>query len=177
MEANLVDWPGRYICNRRTDPGSQATAGGAPSNHRDHPVEAILLDRPCSNYEGHSDLCSRESANRWIHRLKHDQAELMHAGRLAVKSGALKRNKLRSTFRANRLSLCETQDGARGMFLSAGTIQRYTRLKHDGRYIRRPPIAQHRLGRIGRDQVEYLAKDTRNKQFVLKRYPNTEFII
>ena len=66
--------------------------------------------------------------------------------------------------------------GARGIFLSAGTIQRYTRLKHDERYIRRPPIAQHRLGKIGRDQVEYLAKDTRNKQFVLRRYPKAEFI-
>jgi hypothetical protein len=49
------------------------------------------------------------------------------------------------------------------------------RLKHDGRYIRRPPIAQHRLTRVGNAQVEYLAKDTKNKQFIPKRYSNEEF--
>ncbi len=49
------------------------------------------------------------------------------------------------------------------------------RLKHHGRYIRRPPIAQHRLTRVGNDQVEYLAKDTKNKQFIPKRYSNEEF--
>ena len=50
------------------------------------------------------------------------------------------------------------------------------RLKHDGRYIRRPPIAQHRLTRVRNAQVEYLAKDTKNKQFVPKRYANGEFV-
>jgi Putative transposase len=50
------------------------------------------------------------------------------------------------------------------------------RLKHDGWYIRRPPIAQHRLTRVGNHQVEYLAKDTKNKQFVPKRYANEEFV-
>lgn len=50
------------------------------------------------------------------------------------------------------------------------------RLKHDGRYIRQPPIAQHRLTRVGNAQVKYLAKDTKNKQFVPKRYANEEFV-
>ncbi len=45
-----------------------------------------------------------------------------------------------------------------------------------GDYIRRPPIAQHRVTRIGNGQVEYLAKDTKNKQFVAKRYTNEGFV-
>src|SRR6266702_8781100 len=39
-----------------------------------------------------------------------------------------------------------------------------------------PPIAQHRLQRIGSDHVEYLVKDTRKEQFVSKRYTNVEFL-
>jgi hypothetical protein len=35
---------------------------------------------------------------------------------------------------------------------------------------------ERRVTRIGTHQVEYLAKDTRNKQFVSKRYTNEEFV-
>jgi hypothetical protein len=45
----------------------------------------------------------------------------------------------------------------------------------DGRYVLRPPIAQYRLTRVGNHQVEYLAKDTKNKTFVMKSYSNEEF--
>jgi len=48
--------------------------------------------------------------------------------------------------------------------------------KHDGRYIRRPPVAQHRLVIKGVDRVEYLAKDTRNNQRVPMQYKNEEFV-
>jgi hypothetical protein len=49
-------------------------------------------------------------------------------------------------------------------------------VKYVGRYIRRPPIAQHRLTRITDQVVEYLAKDTRNNRFVNVRYSNDEFV-
>lgn len=61
------------------------------------------------------------------------------------------------------------------VFISRRGSKAY-RLKHDGRYIRRPPVAQHRLTRIGTDRVEYLAKDTRTKQFVRMLYTSEEFV-
>jgi hypothetical protein len=49
-------------------------------------------------------------------------------------------------------------------------------LKYVGRYIRRPPVAKHRLTRITDKTVEYLAKDTKNDRFVKVRYSNEEFV-
>jgi hypothetical protein len=72
--------------------------------------------------------------------------------------------------------MLETQHGRDwNVFISRMGSKAY-RLKHDGRYIRRPPVAQHRLVRIGIDRVEYLAKDTRNKRRVPMQYTNEEFV-
>jgi hypothetical protein len=72
--------------------------------------------------------------------------------------------------------MLETQHGRDwNVFISRRGSKAY-RLKHDGRYIRRPPVAQHRLTRIGTDRVEYLAKDTRTKQFVRMQYTSEEFV-
>jgi len=50
-------------------------------------------------------------------------------------------------------------------------------LRYVGRYIRRPPVAQHRMERVTDQEVEYLAKDTRNEnQLVKVRYSNREFV-
>ncbi len=62
------------------------------------------------------------------------------------------------------------------MSSSAEWARRHIVLKHDGRYIRRPPVAQHRLTLIGNEYVEYLARNTREKRWVLVRYTNTEFV-
>jgi len=121
-----------------------------------------------------------ESRNRWIHPLKYDERELMCAWRFAVVtflSEAHKRSVLRSSLsREELLNLFMTQCKRRwSLFISRNRSKAY-RLRHDGRYIRRPPIAQHRLTRMGNQEVQYLAKDTKNKQFVPKRYTNAEFI-
>ena len=121
-----------------------------------------------------------ETKNRWIHRLKYDQRELMCAWRYAVVaflSEALKRKVLCSSLSSEELSTMLVTQYTRpwNVFISRNGSKTY-RLKHDGRYIRRPPIAQHRVTRIGDHEVEYLAKDTRNKQFVSKRYANEEFV-
>ena len=47
---------------------------------------------------------------------------------------------------------------------------------HIGRYIRRAPIAQYRLTRVNDHEVEYQAKDTRNRCLAPVRYTNEEFI-
>ena len=49
-------------------------------------------------------------------------------------------------------------------------------LRHDGRHILRPPVAQHRLKRTGEDEVEYWVKDTRAEKFVRKLYTLNEFV-
>jgi putative transposase/transposase-like zinc-binding protein len=122
----------------------------------------------------------QDSTNRWIHRLKFDEAELMRAWRYAViafLAEASKRNMLRSSLSGEELLTMFATHYKRSwnIFISRRGPKAY-RLKHDGRYIRRPPIAQHRVTRIGNHQVEYLAKDTRNRQFVSKRYTNEEFV-
>jgi len=72
--------------------------------------------------------------------------------------------------------LLETQHGRTWhVFVSRAGLKAY-RLKHDGRYIRRPPVAQHRLVRIGNNRIEYLAKDTRHKRRVPVQYQNEEFV-
>src|SRR5882762_10465405 len=99
-----------------------------------------------------------ESKNRWIHRLNYDQRELMCAWRYAViayLSEARNRSVLRSSFSSEDLLTMFTTQYERSwhVFISRAGSKAY-RLKHDGRYIRRPPIAQHRLTRIGDQEVE-----------------------
>jgi Putative transposase/Transposase zinc-binding domain len=120
------------------------------------------------------------SKSRWIHRLKFDETELMRAWRyalIALLAEANNRNMLRSSLSDEELVDMFTTQYQRSwnVFISRNGSKTY-RLKHDGRYIRRPPIAQHRLKRVGNHEVEYLAKDTKNKLFVLKRYTNEEFV-
>jgi hypothetical protein len=122
----------------------------------------------------------KESSNRWIHRLKFDEAEMMRVWRyslIALLAEGLKRNMLSSSLSAEELmAMLATQYKRSWNIFISRVGSKADRLRHDGRYIRRPPIAQHRVTRISSHQVEYLAKDTKNKQFVSKRYTNEEFV-
>jgi hypothetical protein len=121
-----------------------------------------------------------ESKSRWIHRLKFDEAELMRAWRFALiarLAKARKQNVLKSSLSGEELlNLFATQYQRSWNIFVSRTGSKAYRLKHDGRYIRRPPIAQHRLKRVGNQEVEYMAKDTKTKQFALKKYTNEEFV-
>lgn len=122
----------------------------------------------------------REAQNFWVHRLHFDERELMLAwryGLIFLLSEALKRNALKSSVpREKLISMLATQSKrAWNIYISRYGSKAY-RLKHDGRYIRRPPVAQPRLRRRGEHEVEYLAKDTRTKQFVQQRYAISEFV-
>jgi len=122
----------------------------------------------------------REATGLWIHRLEYDRQELMLAWRYAVgfflaqayRKGALRSSLSRGEFQ----SMLETQHGRDWNVFISRRGSKADRLRHDGRYIRRPPVAQHRLARIGVDHVEYLAKDTRNKKLVVVHHNNEEFI-
>jgi len=49
-------------------------------------------------------------------------------------------------------------------------------VEYVGRYIRRPPVAEHRLKRETEESVQYIAKDTRNNRFVPMRLSNEKLI-
>ena len=49
-------------------------------------------------------------------------------------------------------------------------------LGYAGRYVRRPPIAQHRFREIGLQEIRFLTKDTRTKQMVETTYTPAEFL-
>lgn len=122
----------------------------------------------------------RESGGRWVHRLEYDRRELMLAWRYAVGtflSQAYRKGALKSSLSSEEFqTILEVQHGRDwNVFISRRGSKAY-RLKHDGRYIRRPPIAQHRLTRIGTDRIEYLGKDTRTKQFVRMEYMSEKFV-
>jgi hypothetical protein len=121
-----------------------------------------------------------ESKSRWMHRIKWDRDELMRAWRYAViafLAEACKRNVLTSSLSNEKLlEMFKTQYKRWwNVFINRGGAKIY-QLQHDGRYIRRPPIAKQRLTRHGNQEVEYIAKDTRNERPVPKRYTNEEFV-
>lgn len=122
----------------------------------------------------------QESKGRWIHRTRYDKHELMLTWRYAVGaflSEAHKKGVLRSTVSSQEFqNMLKTQHGRPwNIYISKLSTKHYW-LKHDGRYIRRPPVAQPRVVRKGVDRVEYIAKDTRNKRRVLMEYKNEEFV-
>ena len=49
-------------------------------------------------------------------------------------------------------------------------------MRYAGRYIRRPPIAQHRFEKITEREVQFWRKDLKEKRRVLTRYSIEEFV-
>ena len=49
-------------------------------------------------------------------------------------------------------------------------------LRYAGRYVRRPPIGQHRFLKITDQEVEFLTKDLKQKRVVATRYPIEKFV-
>jgi Putative transposase len=115
-----------------------------------------------------------------IPTLAYHRDEIMRVWRfavLALLSEARKKNRLNTPLSSEELiALFETQyQRPWNIFVSRARAKGYS-LKHDGRYIRKLPVAEHRLTRLGADQVEYLAKDTRSKRLVPKRYSLRELV-
>jgi hypothetical protein len=126
----------------------------------------------------------RESKGCWIARLEYGKrgfVEIMQAWRFAViayLAEALKGQVLMSERSQEELRLLFEAQYDRGWNID---ISRRMSKEHFvcyvGRYIRRPPVAQHRLERVADQEVEYLAKDTRNhNRLVRVRHSNEEFV-
>ena len=49
-------------------------------------------------------------------------------------------------------------------------------LGYAGRYVRHPPIAQHRFRKFDRHEIHFLTKDTKTKQMVITQYTTAGFV-
>ena len=122
----------------------------------------------------------RESESRWIPRLYYDQDAIMHMWRYSVIAflrSAVKAKTVSSDLSAQDLKACLTSQYERWWnididhFKSKGQFLQYA-----GRYIRRPPIAQHRFVKITDREVQFWRKDLKEKRRVLTWYSIEEFV-
>jgi hypothetical protein len=122
----------------------------------------------------------QESKNRWIHRLAYDEGELMRAWRYAViafLAEALKKKVLKPTlFGKDLTTIFEIEHKREWHVFITRAMSKAHFLEYAGRYIRRPPIARHRLKIVKDATVEYLAKDTRNDRFQPLRFSSEKFL-
>ena len=128
-------------------------------------------------------LHDSEGKWKWIPQLRYDKRayiELMHAWRYAViayLAEALKWQVLDSGVSSEESrTMFESQYKRAWHIDISARMSKVHFLKYVARYIRRPPVAQHRLTRITDQEVEYLAKDTREQRRVNMRYSNDEFV-
>ena len=124
-----------------------------------------------------------ESSLRWIPDLdfsvKEHRHELMLAWRFALITyvdAALNASDVGSDC-ADTLRPALKIEGQRlwNVFVSRKLSKRIV-IDHIGRYIRKPPIAQYRLTRLSDNEMQYFAKDTRNRCLTPVRYSNREFL-
>jgi hypothetical protein len=124
------------------------------------------------------------SSSRWIHDLdfsKQDHNhELMLAWRFALIAhldAAIRAKVLKSDLRSDELRKVLEIERQRNwnIFISRKLSKRVV-IDHIGRYVRKPPIAQYRLTRLNDAEVQYLAKDTRNRCLTPVTYTNPEFL-
>jgi hypothetical protein len=126
----------------------------------------------------------QESKGRWIERLEYGKRgfiELMQAWRYAViayLAEALKGDVLTSELSTAELGTIFEAQYKRAWHIDISRrMSKAHFLRYVGRYIRRPPIAQHHLDRVTDQEVEYLAKDTRNhNQLVRVRHSNEKLV-
>jgi hypothetical protein len=126
----------------------------------------------------------QDSRAVWLPRLHYGKQaclELMQAWRyaaIAYLAEALDAKVVRSELSNEGLrTLFEMQYNRKWQIhISRGMSKRHF-LRYVGRYVRRPPVAQHRLQRVTDQELEYLAKDTRNHNRLSKvRFLNEEFL-
>jgi hypothetical protein len=122
----------------------------------------------------------QECKNRWIHRLAWDERGLMRAWRYAViafLAEALKKKVLKPTlFGKDLMNIFEIEHKREWHVFITREMSKAHFLQYAGRYIRRPPVARHRLKIFKDATVEYLAKETRNDRFQPLRFSSEKFL-
>jgi len=127
----------------------------------------------------------QDSQGAWLPRLDYGKravVELMQAWRyaaIAYLAEALTAKMVRSEHSNEDLSsLFELQYKRKWHVHISGGMSKGHFLRYVGRYVRRPPVAQHRLQRVSGQEVEYLAKDTRNHNRLSRvRFSNEKFLV
>ncbi len=122
----------------------------------------------------------QEAEGRWIAPLTFEKQALMHMWRYALITylrEAIRANVLRSELAAEELKRILTTQYERWWNIKVtGLMSKQHFLGYAGRYIRHPPIAQHRFVTITNQEVQFLRKDLKLKRQVLTRYSIEEFV-
>lgn len=121
-----------------------------------------------------------QSEARWIRGIHLNPVGLMklwrHAVitylRLALKAGILKSNSMDTQLRG---LLARKYEVGWHVNLQDRISKRHF-LGYAARYIRRPPIAQHRFRKIDESVIKFATKDTVSKEIVLDEFPRKEFL-
>jgi len=125
-----------------------------------------------------------DATGRWIHNLNFHNAEHKHELMLAWKLALLTAldtarsdDVLKSDLNCDDFhNILETESRRKWNVYVSPLVSKRTAIDHIGRYIRRPPIAQHRLTRIDSHHVQYRAKDTKNRRLIPVTYSNEDFV-
>ena len=116
----------------------------------------------------------------WVPRLRFDKPALMRIWRYAVITylrEALKEEALSSKLSAEELKAVFTAQYERWWNIDIGHFKsKWQFLRYAGRYIRRPPIAQHRFVEITDQEVQFWTKDLKQRRRVLTRYSIETFV-
>jgi putative transposase len=121
-----------------------------------------------------------EAESRWIEPLSLNPIALMKMWRYGVITylrRALKSGLVKSDLKRSELKQLLTAQYERGWHVNLQErMSKNHFLAYAARYIRRPPIAQHRFQEIDRLVVKFLTKDTATKETVLDELPKEEFV-
>jgi hypothetical protein len=122
----------------------------------------------------------KESDASWVPSLRLDKRKLMHMWRFAVITylrAALKKGLLVWKAGAEDLRVILRTQYERWWNIYIDPINsKWHFLRYVARYVRRPPIAQHRFTKITDREVEFLTKDLKGKRVVTTHYSLEEFV-
>jgi hypothetical protein len=123
----------------------------------------------------------QEPKARWIPSLYHHRDTLMRKWRdtvVSYLSKALDAGVLKSELGAENLHAVIKTQGERWWNIRVqGSQTKEHFLRYACRYVRHPPIAEHRITQVTDQQVEFWRKDTRLKRRVKARHSIEEFVV
>jgi len=122
----------------------------------------------------------QKSTGAWIPSVYHDNDQLMKMWRSAVIRlirSAYRTGRLRTELGLEELEAMLTRSAARWWSVKIQSFKsREHFLRYAGRYVRRPPIAQRRITRIGNRNVTFWAKDKKLRRLVNVQHSLEEFV-
>ncbi|HEY4899740.1 MAG TPA: transposase [Terriglobales bacterium] len=122
----------------------------------------------------------KESEGRWIAPLHFHRDKLMHMWRYAVITylrAALEKGLLVSEASSEEIKVLLKTQYERWWNVYVDHVRsKWHFLRYVARYVRRPPIAQHRFTKITDREVEFLTKDLKEKRVVTTHYAIEEFV-